>query len=211
MNLVKSVAHRLADALAERQAPDPELQANYTPRVQCVFALAEEEALRLSHDWIDTAHLLFALAKFGRGVAAGVLKRRGLDMQRVAANVATRFHPSPGTQRPHRLPLTQGVKRVLARAQVEARALHHTYVGTEHVLVGILGENDACAASLLRELGLTLLELRQEILRELDPNFSDGNETGDPPLCGGLTGRRPGPSPAPNTGLRLGAPCPRPI
>lgn len=172
MNVIRSFLERMAAASAEREQAEAEFRDNYTPRARQVVALAEEEALRLNHCFIGTEHLLLGLVKFGQGVAAIVLKRHRLD----SSEIEKLFGPRPGIKIEPPVPFTPQGKRVLARAQKEARLLGHTYVGTEHILLGLLAGEEDVAARSLKGCGLDLLKTRQEILEELDPNFMEGGE-----------------------------------
>ncbi len=149
--------------------------SNFTPRTQETIRLAQEEAKRLRHHFTGSEHLLLGLVKLGGGVAVNVLRKQGVDFERLCVVVEQLAFPieysSPNPAVPIMPPLTPAALRALSHAQQEASALKHTYVGTEHVLLGLLHEEAGTAAKLLKDLGLQLLPLRMEILKELDPNF----------------------------------------
>jgi ATP-dependent Clp protease ATP-binding subunit ClpA len=145
----------------------------FTPRAQQVLALARREADRLNHSFVGTEHLLLGLIKLGQGTAVTVLQRLGLDLETTRLEVEKQVGKGP-EQTPNRpIPYTPRVKKVLALAAKEARALDHTYVGTEHILLGLLQEVDGVAARVLQNLGVDAEKTRQEILKELNPNFED--------------------------------------
>ena len=148
----------------------------FTPRAQQVLALARQEADRLNHHQVDAEHLLLALATFGEGVAAHILRRRGELLTRLCEVTKSQLTHRADTGLPPRVPYADRAKLVLAYAQKESRALGHTYVGTEHILLGLLRDGDQMPARLLNRLGMTLEETRKHVLQELDPNL--GVETG---------------------------------
>src|ERR1700756_5870463 len=145
---------------------------DFTPRAQQVLALASKEAERFNHNYVGTEHLLLGLIKLGQGVAVNVLQRMGLDLESVRMEVVKHVGPPPETKMIGNMPYTPRVKKVLALAGKEAQALHHTYVGTEHLLLGLLREGDGIAARVLRSLEVDPARTRNEILKELDPNFT---------------------------------------
>ncbi len=156
-----------------------ESMSNYTPRAQQVLALARKEADRFNHNFIGTEHLLLGLIKLGQGVAVNVLQKMGLDLETVRLEVEKQVGTGPDQKVMGPIPFTPRVKKVLALAQKEAKALNHTYVGTEHLLLGLLREGDGVAAKVLRNLDVDIEQTRQEILKELDPNFT-GEESSIP-------------------------------
>lgn len=148
---------------------------NFTPRAQQVLALARKEADRFHHNYVGTEHLLLGLINLGQGVAVNVLQKMGLDLQTVRAAVEKQVGMGPESKPSGNIPYTPRVKKVLALAGKEAKALNHSYVGTEHVLLGLLREGEGVAARVLKLLEVDIERCRNEILSELDPNFS-----GDP-------------------------------
>jgi len=148
-----------------------EAMNNFTPRAQQVLALARKEADRFNHNFVGTEHLLLGLIKLGQGVAVNVLQKMGLDLETVRMEVEKQVGTGPDQKMIGNIPYTPRVKKVLALAAKEAKALNHTYVGTEHILLGLLREGDGVAARVLKNLDVDIEQTRQEILKELDPNF----------------------------------------
>mgnify|MGYP006172987709 FL=1 len=145
---------------------------NFTPRAQQVLALARKEADRFHHNYVGTEHLLLGLINLGQGVAVNVLQKMGLDLQTVRAAVEKQVGTGPESKPSGNIPYTPRVKKVLALAGKEAKALNHSYVGTEHILLGLLREGEGVAARVLKSLEVDIERCRNEILSELDPNFS---------------------------------------
>ena len=145
---------------------------NFTPRAQQVLALARKEADRFNHNYVGTEHLLLGLIKLGQGVAVNVLQKMGLDLETVRMEVEKQVGSGPETKMVGNVPYTPRVKKVLALAGKEAKALNHSYVGTEHILLGLLREGEGVAARVLKSLELDIERTRNEILKELDPNFT---------------------------------------
>src|SRR6201981_3711440 len=145
---------------------------NFTPRAQQVLALARKEADRFNHNYVGTEHLLLGLIKLGQGVAVNVLQKMGLDLETVRMEVEKQVGSGPETKMGGNLPYTPRVKKVLALAGKEAKALNHSYVGTEHILLGLLREGEGVAARVLKSLEVDIERTRNEILKELDPNFT---------------------------------------
>jgi len=155
---------------------------NFTPRAQQVLALARKEADRFNHNYVGTEHLLLGLIKLGQGVAVNVLQKMGLDLETVRMEVEKQVGSGPETKMVGNVPYTPRVKKVLALAGKEAKALNHSYVGTEHILLGLLREGEGVAARVLKTLELDIERTRNEILKELDPNFtpSESEPEGEP-------------------------------
>src|SRR5450755_4321968 len=149
-----------------------EAMSNFTPRAQQVLALARKEADRFNHNFVGTEHLLLGLIKLGQGVAVNVLQSMGIDLETVRLEVEKQVGTGPDQKMIGNIPYTPRVKKVIALAQKEAKNLNHTYVGTEHLLLGLLREGDGVAAKVLRALDVDIEQCRQEILKELDPNFA---------------------------------------
>ncbi|MEC8190167.1 MAG: Clp protease N-terminal domain-containing protein, partial [Verrucomicrobiota bacterium] len=145
---------------------------NFTPRAQQVLALARKEADRFHHNYVGTEHLLLGLINLGQGVAVNVLQKMGLDLQTVRSAVEKQVGTGPESKPSGNIPYTPRVKKVLALAGKEAKALNHSYVGTEHILLGLLREGEGVAARVLKSLDVDIDRCRNEILSELDPNFS---------------------------------------
>ncbi len=145
---------------------------NFTPRAQQVLALARKEADRFNHNFVGTEHLLLGLIKLGQGVAVNVLQKIGLDLETVRMEVEKLVGTGPDQKMIGNIPYTPRVKKVLSLAAKEAKALNHTYVGTEHILLGLLREGDGVAARVLKNMDVDIEQTRQEILKELDPHFN---------------------------------------
>src|SRR5476651_397919 len=145
---------------------------NFTPRAQQVLALARKEADRFHHNYVGTEHILLGLIKLGQGVAVSVLQKMGLDLETVRGAVEKQVGTGQETKTQGSIPYTPRVKKVLALAGKEAKALNHSYVGTEHILLGLLREGEGVAARVLKSLDIDIERTRNEILRELDPQFS---------------------------------------
>ena len=143
--------------------------SDLTPRANQVLALARKEAERFNHSYVGTEHLLLGLIKLGQGVAVNVLERMGLDLDRVRMEVERLVGSHPKTNMLGNTPYTPRVKKVLALAGKEAKALNHSHVGTEHILLGLLREGEGIAARVLKNLDVDLAQTRDEILKELDP------------------------------------------
>ena len=153
---------------------------NFTPRAQQVLALARKEADRFHHNYVGTEHILLGLIKLGQGVAVSVLQKMGLDLETVRAAVEKQVGTGQETKTQGSIPYTPRVKKVLALAGKEAKTLNHSYVGTEHILLGLLREGEGVAARVLKSLDIDIERTRNEILRELDPQFSAGEQGGAP-------------------------------
>ncbi len=145
---------------------------NFTPRAQQVLALARKEADRFHHNYVGTEHILLGLIKLGQGVAVSVLQKMGLDLGTVRNAVEKQVGMGPEGKPTGNIPYTPRVKKVLALAGKEAKALNHSYVGTEHILLGLLREGEGVAARVLKSLEIDIERTRNEILSELDPQFS---------------------------------------
>ncbi|MFW6414146.1 MAG: ATP-dependent Clp protease ATP-binding subunit [Verrucomicrobiota bacterium] len=144
---------------------------NFTPRAQQVLVLAKREAKRFGHNYVGTEHLLLGIIKLGQGVAVSALEAMDLDIETVGYEVEKHSGPRQDTQQEGEPPLTPRVKRVLALAAKEARTLNYNYIGTEHLLLGLLREGDGVAAKILRNLNVDAEAIRNEIMKALDPNY----------------------------------------
>jgi len=150
--------------------------SNFTPRAQQVLALARKEADRFHHNYIGTEHLLLGLINLGQGVAVNVLQKMGLDLDTVRQAVDEQVGLGPEAKPSGNIPYTPRVKKVLALAGKEAKSLNHSYVGTEHILLGLRREGEGVAARVLKSLDVDVDRCRNEILSELDPNFASSEE-----------------------------------
>ncbi len=133
--------------------------------------MAKKEADRFNRGYVGTEHLLLGLIALGQGVAVNVLNKMGINLEMVRLEVEKAVGVGPETKTAGNLPFTPRVKKVLALAGSEARALNHSYIGTEHVLLGLLREGEGVASRVLRNLNVDLEKSRIEIMKELDPNF----------------------------------------
>jgi ATP-dependent Clp protease ATP-binding subunit ClpC len=158
-----------------------------TDRARKVMALANQEAQRFNHEYIGTEHILLGLVKEGSGVGANVLKNLDIDLRKVRLEVEKLVKSGPEMVTMGKLPQTPRAKKVIEYAIEEARNLNHNYVGTEHLLLGLLREHDGVAAQVLLNLGLKLEEVREEVLNLLGAGV-DQEETedgGESPIGGG--------------------------
>ena len=144
---------------------------NFSPRAQQVLALARKEADRFNHNFVGTEHVLLGIVILGQGTAVAVLRRMGIDLETVRQEVEKQVGTGADQRAVGLIPYTPRVKKVLALAAKEAKALNHTYVGTEHILLGLLREGDGVAARVLANLAVNIETTRQEVLKELDPNY----------------------------------------
>jgi len=141
--------------------------SKFTERARKVILLAKEEAKKINHDYIGTEHILLGLVKEGEGVAAAVLNSIGLDTLTIREEVEKLVQTGPGTPVTGDIPFTPRAKKVIELAMDEARSLGHNYIGTEHLLLGLIREGDGIAAQVLLNLGLDLKTVRDEVLNLL--------------------------------------------
>ena len=181
MNWFKKIRKAFTEPVPSFNPSVNEDMNNFTPRAQQVLALARREADRFNHNFVGTEHLLLGLIALGQGTAVTVLKKLGLDLATVRMEVEKQVGTGPDQKMIGNIPYTPRVKKVLALASKEATALNHTYVGTEHILLGILHEGDGVAGRVLENLEVDIEKTRREILKVLDPNFSP-NESESRPL-----------------------------
>jgi len=155
----------------------------FTERARKVIILAKEEARRFNHDYIGTEHILLGLIREGEGVAAAVLEKLGLDLQTIRLEVEKVVQPGPTTQILGDIPFTPRAKKALELAAEEARSLGHNYIGTEHILLGIIREGESVASQVLLNLGLDLERVKNEIMSVLGaatPGFSQQQQQAAP-------------------------------
>ncbi len=145
----------------------------FTDRARKVMALANQEAQRFNHEYIGTEHILLGLVKEGSGVGATVLKNLEVDIKKLRLEIEKLVKSGPDMVTMGKLPQTPRAKKVIEYAIEEARALNHNYVGTEHILLGLLRESEGIAAQVLMNLGLKLEEVRQEVLNLLGAGVDD--------------------------------------
>ena len=141
---------------------------NFTDRVRKVLQMAREEAARLHHEYVGTEHILLGLIREGEGVAAAVLTNLNVDLDEIQQRIeeTVKKGKAPAPEGPD-LPYTSRAKKVLELAMSEARELNHSYVGTEHLLLGLLREEKGIAAQVLSDGGVSLEQARAETLRLL--------------------------------------------
>ncbi|MFO0934871.1 MAG: Clp protease N-terminal domain-containing protein, partial [Planctomycetota bacterium] len=161
----------------------------FTDRAQRALDFAREEARRLNHDAIDTAHVLLGLMDEGSSVAATVLARMVGDLGTVERAVEAALTPGPRATRPERFALTSAAKRALDLALEEASALGHSYIGPEHLLLGLVREGDGVAAKVLAELHVSLEALRGELLHALREEAPPPPPAAAIPITGGVFDR----------------------
>ncbi len=152
---------------------------NFTDRVRKVLQMAREEAARLHHEYVGTEHILLGLIREGEGVAAAVLTNLGVDLEDIQQKIeeTVKKGKAAAATGPE-LPYTSRAKKVLELAMLEARELSHSYVGTEHLLLGLLREEKGIAAQVLTDAGVTLEQARAETLRLLGSDLAPGQQGG---------------------------------
>src|SRR5881275_1553860 len=151
----------------------------FTDRARKVMQLANQEAQRFNHEYIGTEHILLGLVKEGSGVAANVLKNLDIDLRKIRLEVEKIVQSGPDMVTMGKLPQTPRAKKVIEYSIEEARNLNHNYVGTEHLLLGLLREQEGVAAQVLMNLGLKLEDVREEVLNLLGHNMAT-EESGSP-------------------------------
>ncbi len=156
----------------------------FTDRVQRVIIIAQEEAKRLNHDYVGTEHLLLGLVALGEGVAAKVLHTLGIDLRKVRSEVEKLVGTGDNVMLLGEIPFTPRAKKVLELAVEEAQSMNHSYVGTEHLLLGLLREEEGIAARVLENLGVRIADVREEIINLM----GDGTESMETPAAG--TGKK---------------------
>ena len=159
----------------------------FTERARKIIVYAKEEARRFNHDYIGTEHLLLGLVREGEGVAAAVLQKLGLDLETIRIEVEKLVQPGPQTQVLGDIPFTPRSKKALELSAEEARALGHNYIGTEHLLLGLVKEGEGMAYRVLLNLGLDLGKIRNEVMELLGsgiPGFASeqGGAQGTKPV-----------------------------
>ncbi|WP_339909318.1 Clp protease N-terminal domain-containing protein, partial [Symmachiella dynata] len=150
----------------------------FTDRARKVMQLANQEAQRFNHEYIGTEHILLGLVKEGSGVAANVLKNLDVDLRKIRLEVEKIVQSGPDMVTMGKLPQTPRAKKVIEYSMEEARNLNHNYVGTEHILLGLLREQEGVAAQVLMNLGLKLEDVREEVLNLLGHGL-EGAESGE--------------------------------
>jgi len=151
----------------------------FTDRARKVMQLANQEAQRFNHEYIGTEHILLGLVKEGSGVAANVLKNLDVDLRKIRLEVEKLVQSGPEMVTIGKLPQTPRAKKVIEYSMEEARNLNHNYVGTEHILLGLLREQEGVAAQVLMNLGLKLEDVREEVLNLLGHGMESGEGGGE--------------------------------
>src|SRR5438552_170586 len=150
----------------------------FTDRARKVMQLANQEAQRFNHEYIGTEHILLGLVKEGSGVAANVLKNLDMDLRKIRLEIEKIVQSGPDMVTMGKLPQTPRAKKVIEYSIEEARNLNHNYVGTEHLLLGLLREQEGVAAQVLMNLGLKLEDVREEVLNLLGHNMESSESGG---------------------------------
>ncbi|MFT5688400.1 MAG: ATP-dependent Clp protease ATP-binding subunit ClpC [Planctomycetota bacterium] len=159
----------------------------FTDRAKKVMNLARQEAQRFNHEYLGTEHILLGLVQEGSGVAANVLRNMQIDLAKIRTEVEKLVKTGPSMVTMGQLPFTPRAKKVLELSMEEAGNLGHNYIGTEHLLLGLIKENEGIAAKVLTNLGVKLEDVREEVLEFLgaEPNDEDDEEGGEAPISGG--------------------------
>ncbi|MXW56362.1 MAG: NDP-hexose 4-ketoreductase, partial [Gemmatimonadales bacterium] len=174
---------------------------NFTDRVRKVLAMAREEAIRLKHDYVGTEHILHGLIREGEGVAAAVLANLSADLDELKRLVEGNIRAGKSSSSIGELPYTTQAKNVLEHAMAETEELNHTYVGTEHLLLGLLRQEKGLAAKVLGEAGIGLDGARAETLKLLGTDMPAGGtaataSVSDPASSSGKKGDKKSKTPA---------------
>jgi ATP-dependent Clp protease ATP-binding subunit ClpC len=174
----------------------------FTDRAKKVMSLARQEAMKFNHEYIGTEHILLGLIQEGSGVAANVLKNMAIDLEKIRHEVEKIVKTGPSMVTMGQLPFTPRAKKVLELALEEASQLSHNYIGTEHLLLGLIRENDGIAFQVLMNLGIKLEEVREEVLEFLGASENNSEEDSD----GGGEGAGSGSSGASKESASSGSP-----
>jgi ATP-dependent Clp protease ATP-binding subunit ClpC len=150
----------------------------FTERARKVIILAKEEAKRFNHDYIGTEHILLGLVREGEGVAAMVLEKMGVSLENIRIEIEKLVQPGPATQIIGDLPFTPRAKKALELAAEEARSLGHNYIGTEHLLLGLLREEEGVASQVLLNLNLDLSTVRNKVMEVLGSELPGLGQSG---------------------------------
>ena len=172
----------------------------FTDRAKKVMNLARQEAQRFNHEYLGTEHILLGLVQEGSGVAANVLKQLSIDLDKIRVEVEKIVKTGPSMVTMGQLPFTPKAKKVLELSLEEASNLGHNYIGTEHILLGLIKENEGIAAQVLMNLGVKLEDVREEVLDFLGADAADDDDDepgiGDAPTGGSNTGNAKSKTPA---------------
>ena len=148
----------------------------FTDRAKKVMSFARQEAQKFNHEYLGTEHILLGLVQEGSGVAANVLKNMGIDLDKIRTEVEKIVKTGPNVVTMGQLPFTPRAKKVLELSMEEAGNLGHNYIGTEHLLLGLIKENEGIAAQVLMNLGVKLEDVREEVLDFLGADTADEEE-----------------------------------
>ena len=159
----------------------------FTERARKVILLAKQEAKRFNHDYIGTEHILLGLLREGEGVAAAVLQSLGMNLNNIRIEVEKLVQLGPATVVSGDLPFTPKAKKVMELAMEEARTLGHNYIGTEHLLLGLIREGEGVASQVFMNMGLDLEKVREEVIKLLG-STTPGSQFGPPPASSGSSG-----------------------
>jgi ATP-dependent Clp protease ATP-binding subunit ClpC len=160
----------------------------FTDRAKKVMSFARQEAMKFNHEYIGTEHILLGLVQEGSGVAANVLKNMNIDLEKIRHEVEKIVKTGPSMVTMGQLPFTPRAKKVLELSMEEASQLSHNYIGTEHLLLGLIRENEGIAAQVMMNLGVKLEEVREEVLEFLGASDSNHEEEADSDSSGGGSG-----------------------
>ncbi len=159
-------------------SPEDNEMRMLTPRARQALLLAQKEAARFNHDYVGPEHLLLGILRLGQGVAVAVLQSMGLNLESLRIEVEKNSGSGPATKVQGDLPFTESMKRILILSAQEAKSLNYNFIGTEHLLLGILREKDNVAARILRNLKIDPENVRREVIKALDPNYLPQDEDG---------------------------------
>ncbi|MEM8882872.1 MAG: Clp protease N-terminal domain-containing protein, partial [Planctomycetota bacterium] len=155
----------------------------FTDRARKVMGLARQEAQRFNHDYIGTEHILLGLIQEGSGVAADVLKNLDVDLKKIRQEVEKLVSHGTTMVTMGQLPFTPRAKKVLELAYEEASNLGHNYIGTEHLLLGLIREQEGIAAQVLQNIKVRLEDVREEVLELLGAEVAQGEEEDTEPVA----------------------------
>ena len=174
MNWLTSFLKRRRESPEKGEEIPVESISNFTPRAREALSFAKSEAARFNHDSIDIDHLFLGVMKLGRGIAFNVLQRMEVQPETVRVEVEKQIGSASGQGTQGPAPFTPRAKKALILAQKEAKALNHNYIGTEHILLGLMLEGDSVTGRVLNSLGINVKAMRTEILKEFDPKSLSG-------------------------------------
>ena len=147
---------------------------SFTPRARQVIILARKEVDRFNHDYIGTEHILLGLLRLGQGVAVDVLREMGVDFETLRLEVEKSVPSGPETKVAGEVTFSTRARKVIDFAVEEAKRLQHSYIGTEHLLLGLLREGEGVAAAVLRNLGVDIEQARSRVLEKLRVDYGQG-------------------------------------